>query len=347
MKKLFIFALFCCFAFAPLHAYGKEGWNCDETGCSAAIAPTKYYGWEAWLLSDGKTEAIVVPAIGRVMSFRRVGGDEWLWSTKALGIQAADWGGWRNWGGDKTWLSPQGQWDKLGSKVNWPPAPEWNDRPYESEVLSGGHLKITSAVNQASGTRIIREFWHDADGTFIIKQSVEKLRGAPLDFGIWSITQVDAGKLDAVFVPRNPQSDYDEGYIWMSTADKAGRLSAKAMSSTLLKVLPKVDGSYKIGADSTRASLAAMRGDELFVVASARPEGTYPDGMEGKTGTPVQLYGQGDAKMNYVELELLSPLRRFVPGSRWTHTVKWRIEKLPSNDAEDPAVVSAVDKALG
>jgi hypothetical protein len=347
MKKCLIAATFCLtLVFAPLTAHAS--WVCDENGCSAAIAPTKYYGWDAWTLSDCKTEAIVVPAIGRVMSFHRVGGDEWLWSAMtSLNGKPPNWEGWRNWGGDKTWLSPQTAWDKLGSKTNWPPAPEWNDRPYKSEVLSGGHLKITSATNQSSGIRFIREFWHDDNGDFIVKQTVEKLRGAPVQCGIWSITQIDGAKTDAVFLPRNPQSDYGDGYIWMSPAEKATRLSATMLSPTLMKVLPALNGSYKLGLDAPRAAIAAQRGDELLVLSTARPDGVYPAGEAGKAGTPVQLYGQGDAKMNYLELELLSPLRNCVAGSRWTHTVKWRIEKLPTANADETATRTAIDRLLG
>lgn len=317
---------------------------CLEGECSPAISQTKYFGWDAYRLSDGQTEAIIVPAIGRVMSFGRAGGDNWLWSAKLEMDKVSDFGGWKNYGGDKTWLSPQDQWAKLGSKKGWPPAPEWDQLPFKTEVLSGGHLRITGVLAKATGARIIREFWHEENGDFVVKQTVEKLRGAPLTFGIWSITQIDNSKVDAVYLPLDHDSDYDNGYRWMS--EHRERIAPEGVATSTLRVLPTLKGSYKIGTDSPFCAIAATRKDWVFVERAARPTGDYPDAEAGKSGAPVQLYGQGDPKINYLELELLSPLRKFVAGSRWTHTVKWRLEKLPSSDVNDPAVHARIEKLL-
>jgi hypothetical protein len=318
---------------------------CVEGECSPAITQTKYFGWDAYRLSDGQTEALVVPVIGRVMSFGRVGGDNWLWSAKLELGKVPDFGGWKNWGGEKTWLSPQNRWGNLGSKNNWPPAKEWDQLPFKAQVLSGGHLKLVGPVSPVSGVRIIREFWHAENGDFVIQQSVEKLRGTPLNFGIWNITQVDNAKIDAVYLPLDPDSDYDNGFRWMNSTPR-DRIAPTGVASSTLKVLPTMKGAYKIGVDAPYCAIAVTRKDWAFVERASRARGEYPDGEAGKSGTSVQLYGQGDAKMNYLELELLSPLRKFVAGARWNHTVKWRLEKLPSSDASDPAVHSAIEKLL-
>lgn len=332
-------------AFLPALSTGaiKEDPICEDGQCSAAIALTEYFGWDAYRLSDGRTEAIVVPAIGRVMSFGRAGGDNWLWSAMLEYGKARNVGGWKNWGGDKTWLAPQSEWKKLGSKNGWPPAQEWDGMPFKAEVISGGHLKLTGPISPATGARIIRELWHDDNGEFIIKQTVEKLRGGPVTFGVWSITQVDNSKIDAVFLPLNTNSDYDNGFRWLYPKQLIVPMS---VASSTLQVVPTIKGSYKIGTDAPVAAIAVMRDDWAFIERASRPEGEYPDGEEGKSGTPVQLYGTGDAKMNYLELELLSPLRKFVAGARWSHTVRWRLEQLPSSDINDPAVHAAIEKAF-
>src|SRR4051812_27092468 len=71
------------------------------------IAQTNYHGWPgAWTISNGKVEAIVVPAIGRIMQFKFVDAvDGPFWENRAMDgklpdPQAKDWG---NFGGDKTW----------------------------------------------------------------------------------------------------------------------------------------------------------------------------------------------------------------------------------------------------
>lgn len=317
---------------------------CDEFGCEAAIAETKYHGYEAWRLTDGKTEATVVPALGRVMSFKLVGGDEWLWSAIEGSGKPVKWGAWTNWGGDKTWLAPQSRWGDFGSSNGWPPPREWDQMPFGAQVLSGGKLKIWSPVSSA-GWRISRIFYHDDNGEFVVEQTVHKLHGDTQAASIWSVTQIGGDKIDAVFLPRTASSSYEDGFVWLSK--ERDRVAPQAVLPRVLAVKPTLIGSYKIGTDAPRAALAAMRGDWAFVQRAPRPDGIYPDGQDGKSGTPAQLFGLGDAKMNYLEVELLSPLLEFPAASQETHTVRWSIEQLPSANADDPAVHAAIDKLLG
>jgi hypothetical protein len=342
MKKLLaLFTLLFSVAYVGA-AERPAGWMCEDGECAAMIAETKYYGWDAYRLTDGKTEAIVVPAVGRVMSFKRVGEKNWLWSAREKGDKITDWGGWKNWGGEKTWLSPQGNWDKFsGAAAKWPPPKQWEQMPFRAEVVSGGHLKITGAVATAMGVRIVREFWHEPNGDFMIKQTAEKLRGAVVNAGIWNVTQIDGAGLDAVFVPRAAQSEYSDGFLDMGTAKNA---TLKTVTPTLLHITPTTNGSFKIGTDAPVAAIAAVRDGWAFVMTSSRPDGEYPDGAPGKSGTPVQLYARGEEKMNYLEMELLSPLRSYVAGARWTQTVRWHLEKMPSENAGDSAVQSAIEK---
>lgn len=329
--------------FAIAQADGKEGWICGPDGCFAAISETKYQGWDAWRLCDGKTEAIVVPAIGRVMSFKTETGKNWLWNATFAKGKTPDYGGWINWGGDKTWLSPQSDWKKMGSEKGWPPPKEWEQTAFQAEVLTGGKLKIWGPISPITGLRISRVFYHNDKGEFVIEQTVQQLKGAPLEAGIWSVTQIDGAKLDAVFLPISEKSDYEFGFLQL---DKNARAQPKNVLPTLLQIAPTLNGAYKIGVDAPRASIAAVRGGEVFVQRTARPEGKYPDGQAGKSGTPVQLYGQGIEKINYLELELLSPIFSFKPGVRRTHTVRWSLHPLPNTDVSDAKTHAAIDKLL-
>ena len=337
---LLFFALGCS---SVAKAEGREGWICGPDGCFAAISETKYQGWDAWRLCDGKTEAIVVPAIGRVMSFKTETGENWLWNATFPKGKTPDYGNWNNWGGDKTWLSPQSDWKKLGSEKGWPPPKEWEQTAFQSEVATGGKLKIWGPISSVTGLRISRVFCHNDKGEFVIEQTVRQTKGAPLEAGIWSVTQIDGADVNAVFLPKNEKSDYELGFRQL---DKAARAQPKSVSSKLLQITPTLDGAYKIGVDAPRASIAAVRDGKVFVQRAARPDGKYPDGEEGKSGTPVQLYGQGMEKINYLELELLSPLLQFKPGARWTHTVRWSLHQLPSEDVDDAATHAAIDKLL-
>src|SRR4051794_8176914 len=88
----------------------------NALAAAATITKTNYHGWpNSYILSNGSVEAIVVPSIGRVMQFKFVGEDSGpFWENRAMDgkhpIPASkEWG---NFGGDKTWPSPQDDWPK-------------------------------------------------------------------------------------------------------------------------------------------------------------------------------------------------------------------------------------------
>jgi len=335
------FLLLVCVVSAS--AEGREGWVCGPDGCFAAIQETKYSGFDAWRLCDGKTEAIVVPAIGRVMSFKTETGQNWLWNSPAAKGKNSDPSVWNNWGGDKNWIAPQGDWSKLGTGTGWPPPKEW-EQSFQSQVISGGKLKIWGPVSPVSGLRLSRVFYHNDKGEFVIEQTLQQVAGKPVKASIWSITQIDGAKTDAVFVARGENSDYDSGFRWMNA--KPNGVDPKGVAPTLIQVIPTTQGDYKIGTDAPRAAIAAVHNGWAFVERASRPDGNYPDGTVGKNGTPVQLFGQGDPKVNYLEMELLSPLLQFSPGVRWTHTVRWSLHELPNKDVNDAKLHAAIDALL-
>lgn len=323
---------------------------CDETGCPAAIANTTYDGWDAYQLCDGKTYAIVVPAIGRVMAYGLVEnadyGRNWLWNGNRRQEQKRKPSEWKNWGGDKTWLAPQSFWSTIAARGGWPPDPAWDGKPYEVEVLTGGIVRTVGAVSARSGTRIIREYWHDdATGDFIIRQTAEKVTGEPLLLSLWSVTQILPP--EAVFIPINPDSPYKNSFHFIVKTPNVLWDAGSAM----LKIRPLREGNFKVGADSPVSSIAAVNDGMAFVQRTARPAGDYPDGALG-AGFPVELYNSGNADAYYQELELLSPLRRFIagvrgkPGTRWTHTMRWSLHRLPEGDVDSQAVQQAVQELL-
>jgi hypothetical protein len=339
------FLLALIFLFFATQADAQENWLCDESGCAAAISPTEYSGRAAWKLTDGKTEAIVVPSLGRMMSFKRVGGENWLWENSAAAKISGD--NWKNWGGDKTWLAPQKRWKELGSKTGWPPPREWDGAPFQSQILSGGKLKIWGPVSPTTGLRISRIFYHDENGDFVIEQTVSKVSGAPMEASIWDVAQITGANLNAVFLSRAEKSNYENGFRWLQ--GKAGAeitCAPRIVSPNLLKVAP-VSVTYKIGTDAPIAAIAAMRDDWALVLKTGRSDGIYPDGETPNSGLSVEFFNSGDAKNNYVELELLSPLLLFKSGERHTQAVRWSVHALPSVDASDVAVHAAIEKLLG
>jgi hypothetical protein len=285
-------------------------------------------------MSDGKSEAIIVPSIGRVMSYRQVGGPNLLWVAPPKKYAANEW---KNLGGDKTWPAPQTSWG-VWTNQGWPPPAAWDGLPHRGEVLSGGKLRTISPVATGLGARIIREYEFNAQGEFVVKQIAEKVSGAPISLSLWSVTQIVPS--DAVFYPTNPNSPYKNNFHWIAKPDK--EVTTVNLSPTLLMSKPTRHTSYKIGVDSPVMAMASVKDGVAFVQRANKPSGEYPDGALG-AGFPVELWNNsGD--MYYNELELLSPLRTMKNGMRLQHTMRWSLHQLPSNDVNDAAVHVALEK---
>ncbi|PQV63019.1 protein of unknown function (DUF4380) [Abditibacterium utsteinense] len=311
---------------------------CENGECSPAISAVTYGGRDAFKLTNGKTEAIIVPQIGRVMRFGKVGGPNLLWNAADSAPKNA---GWKNYGGDKTWLAPQSSWKQFHSSDNWPPDPAFDGKPHRSEVLSGGKLRMTTPLSP-TGIRISRTFYFDDKGEFVIEQTATKEKGAPVRAGIWSITQVVPG--EAIFMARNRNSTYAEGFHKMGNVGEAQKI--EVVNPNLLRITPSSAGAGgKIGVDSPISSLVSVRDGVAFLQKAIQPAGLYPDG-EGGAGFPTELYINGDAKAFYVEMEILGPLKNFAVGGKSTHTVRWSLHDLPSKNVESPALVATVEKLI-
>lgn len=307
------------------------------------VAQITYDGRKAWRISNGRSEAIIVPEIGRVMSYGFVGGPNLLWNNPQKQFKADEW---HNYGGDKTWPAPQSSWP-VNVGRGWPPVAEWDGAPQGVEVLSGGRLRTTTAVAKRLGARVVREYSFGADGDFVVAQTIEKLRGTPMMLSVWNVAQLKAPQ--AVFLPTNPQSPYKDNFYWWGKNNIPSIVTP--LSPTLLQVRPTLTApfstGYKIGVDAPVSSIVAMLGDTAFMIRSARPSGAYPDGADG-SGFPVEFYDSGgsDRAMHYVELELLSPLRLFNAGISWTHTVRWSLHALPSSDPNSQTVQNLMQQLL-
>ena len=317
--------------------FGAGALQCINGQCEAAIVKTTYQNRPAYKLSNGAVDAIVVPAIGRVMSFGKTGGPNLLWNAEPLQLGGK---GWQNYGGDKVWLSPQSDWKKFHGADNWPPEPVLDGEPLQADVLTGGKLRLTTGVSK-TGIRLMRTMYFDDNGEFVIEQTARKESGAPVKAGLWSITQVVPGQ--AVFFAVNPETQYQDGLFRFENKDLQ---PAVRVQPNLMKIEPKLaEQGSKMGFDTKVAALASVKNGVAFVQKAARPDGEYPDGTEG-VGFPTELYINGDPKAYYAELEILGPLQLYSIGTSKTHTVRWSLHDLPSIDATSPAVLAAMEKLL-
>jgi len=313
--------------------------DCKNGECQPVISQITYAGRAAYRLTDGKSEAVVVPSLGRVMRWGKVGGPNLLWNAASVSKNPNDW---KNYGGDKTWLSPQSFWKVMHGSDNWPPDKSFDGTPHGATVLTGGSLKLVSRTSRRIGIRIERVMGFNEQGEFVIEQHAIKTAGPPIRVGLWSISQSDAP--DAVFLPSSPDSAYRNGfYVFPGYAAK---VQPTQVRDDVFSVLPRATGGgIKFGTDAPNASLVAVKGNVAWLQQAAKPAGEYPDGADG-AGFPVETYVNGSKDAPYVELELCGPLVNMFAGMTTTHTVKWSLHDLPSKDVSDPATRQAIEKLL-
>lgn len=286
-----------------------------------------YFGWErSWTISNGRVEAVVVPAIGRVMQFRFVGKTSPLWEDTALRGKNPDPASseWGNFGGDKTWPSPQAEWGKITPR-GWPPPVAFDSMPLETSVRRDG-VVLRSPVDPHYGIRTERVVHLEPDAPVMtIVTSYEKVSGDPIEVGIWIITQLEDPV--AAFAVLPPKSIHSEGYNRQSGDILPANL---AVDGRLVSMTRDPERASKIGTDASR--LLWVGSAQMLLIESPRiPGARYPD-----QESSAEIYTNPNPKA-YVELEMLGPLHAMKPGDRISQTNTYTLLPRQHSDAKTDA----------
>lgn len=280
----------------------------DASGTPQNMTITRavYHGWaDSWILGNGNVEAVIVPAIGRVMQFRFKGEEDGpFWENRALDGKAPDpiSNEWGNFGGDKTWPAPQADWPKIARRA-WPPPPAFDSMRVEAKA-AGQALILTSPVDPHYGIRTQRRIELDANSPVLtISTTYEKVEGEPRKVGVWVITQLKDPV--AVFAPVPRDSLFPAGYNQQSDELPLNLTANRG----LLSLTRNPKASHKIGND---AGTLIWVGEKTMVrIDSPRIAGAeYPD-----QGSSAEIYTNPDP-LTYVELELLGPLHTMRVGDK-------------------------------
>ncbi|MCC6233500.1 MAG: DUF4380 domain-containing protein [Verrucomicrobiales bacterium] len=269
-----------------------------------------FLGWERSLrISNGEVEALVIPAIGRVMHFGFAGEASPFWDDPTLRGRAADSSSaeWINFGGDKSWPAPQAGWPKVTPR-SWPPPVAFDSLPVEATVRRDT-LVLTSAVDPHYGIRCERVLrLEPGQPRMTIQTTYEKVEGPDLEVGIWIITQLTDPVLVAIPIPANTR--FPTGYNSQSEDLLPLGLS---LDRGMLSLRRDPVHATKIGTDADRLLWVGER--QMLLIESPRvPGGRYPD-----QESSAEVYTNPDPK-TYVELEMLGPLRALSVGSRISQT---------------------------
>jgi hypothetical protein len=282
------------------------------------VTRSTYAGWEALVLGNGAAEVTIVPAIGRIMQIALVerGATRGpLWSHPGIGpTLAPDENGWINLGGDKAWPAPQARWEAIAGQA-WPPPRTFDAAPFSAEVR-GDSVELLSAVDPAYGLRVRRTIALDRLAPIVTVDTVyEKVAGAPLRAGVWTITQLAAP--ERVFMRLPPRSAFPGGF--------AQRLPdpprALAVEGRLLGLGRDPAAKTMIVSDGD-ALLWVGQGPDLLIESDTK---AHDPGAEWPDGAHAQIYTSSDAALPYVELELFAPLAELTVGGRASLRVRYTL----------------------
>jgi hypothetical protein len=296
------------------------------------ITRTNYHGWpDCYVLRNGKVEAVVVPAIGRVMQFGFVGEEGVFWENRTLDGREANgdllvWATkeWVNFGGDKTWPAPEADWSLFTNRKGWRPPIAFDGWPAEAQV-KGRSVVLTTPVDPFLGTRAVRRVeLHPRDAVMTITTTFERVEGEPAVIGIWVVTQLKEPL--AVFAPVPKKSVFPEGFVLLAQHPPPDL----KLQDGLLSLTRHPQSAHKIGLDAD--SLLWIGGKHALRIDSPRvKKGDYPD-----RGSSTEIYTSADP-LPYVELETLGPLKRLKPGDtterKNIYTLHRRTQPTPEAEA--------------
>jgi hypothetical protein len=278
------------------------------------VTKTNYQGWpDSWVLSNGEVEAVIVPAVGRVMQFRFKGEENTFWenakmSGKAPNPIAKEW---ENFGGDRTWPAPQSDWENTTGS-DWPPPLGFDSIAVQAQV-KGNEVTLIYPIDPFYGIRTYRRIRLDAKkAVMTISTTFEKVKGHPKDVAVWVITQLRDPV--AVYAALPQPSMFPEGYNKQSEQLPANL----KVENGIISLIRDPQKSHKIGCD---ASTLLWVGKKVAVrVDSPRVTGvSYPD-----QESSAEIFTSADPDA-FIELEFLSPLKTLKIGQRMHLTTTYTL----------------------
>jgi len=293
---------------------------------SISVERINYHGWsDCYLLSNGKVEAVVVPAIGRVMQLRLVGSAEGaFWENRALDgqLHTADPNEWINFGGDKCWPAPQAVWTERQGR-DWPPPVAFDAGPVAAVTRIRG-LELTSPIDPGFGIQVVRHVELDAEQPILrIETEYRKLLGGAVRVGIWTITQLREPERVAILLAA--KSKFENGYHRLLAASPAELKIDRG-----LLIFKRHTRQYvKVGTDGS--SMAWVGANCVVRIDAEAGPGEYPD-----DGCVTEVYTNPDPQ-KYVELETLGSLHMMSVGDRIRQATVYTVTPRSTPDAESEA----------
>lgn len=298
---------------------------------------------EAIWLENGLLRLGLVPVLGgRLLSLSTPDGPELLWRNEKLlsddleprrahQPHSGSLGDWLNYGGDKTWIAPQG-WDRDDQWAG-PPDPVLDSGPYAARVEEGPEAAaviLTSQDDPRTGLRLTRTF-ELASGAcgYRLKLRAVNTSDRSVRWALWNITQLPADGEGGTYVAGPPQV----AELIAGTGTLTWQVNGAGVH------VPHQDVVGKLGFPAATGQLSHTgQGRTLTLSFFVDAGGEYPDSgsrvevwMEHPLPAPLAELGQLDPPARIVECEVLGPLTTLAPGEAIGLSIDYLVEDEEAN----------------
>jgi hypothetical protein len=326
------------------------------SGCS--LKKSTFQGWDSIEMKNEFIRLVAVPEIGGRIMACDLGEISFIYNDPDLsgklfspeenqgdGSLAA----WKNYGGDKTWPSPQG-WDN-DDQWHGPPDPVLDTGNYTAAFGGDAYsawIEMTSPQDPHTGVQITRKFTiQSGSSRVMVHLSFKNISQRTIKWSIWDVIQLDASRRNSdgslshdpscsVTARLNPASRFTQGYYVMFGDENNPQWRADSSRGL-------VEANYlweigKIGIDSDGGWAAftnLSQGCAFTELFTHFPGEQYPD--QG-VGIECWTVGRGKvANLDYektsiylMEVEVLSPFYTFLPGESKSFELTWGVCKVGS-----------------
>jgi len=284
------------------------------------IQKTNYQGWQTYSFTTGHLDVTVLPDLGgRIISLRFHGQELLFTQAQHVGetfdlpavsdLNAYKTAlGFRLWGGDKTWVSPQAAW-----ALGIPPL-DLDAGRYQYEPLDNG-VRMTSSVCRETGLQIERTIIVTAADSITLTETLWNHNNEAVRHGIWDVTQVlKPARVSFSSTPDKIKAFAEEGE---SVAVKSHYVTTGDLGVVISCGDPV---KFKYGGIPTQGRVVTRFLGERQGVIFERNYGAVAP-AEYAHGCAVEVYNSPDYP--YFEVEIHAPFTAIPAGGKVSHTQVW------------------------
>lgn len=297
-------------------------------------------GWRGYRMEAGELTLGIVPQIGgRIMSLTHKG-EELFFVQEQYRGQSIDLSkiqdlakekkrlGFRVWGGDKTWVSPEEEW------LEKTPPLDLDSGAYSCEVKDK-KIEMVSPVCRETGLRIIRQVELKDERTVILNQTLINESSQVQKRGIWNVTQLRR-PWDVIWPATKDKVTpvHDEGLKENADYKVTELFYSSALKEGLTKIACDDRTHFKFRAFISRGAVIALKRSKKGLISFTRHFDINFDEDYPHNDTVVEVYNARDYE--YLEIEVHGPLVELKPQGKVQHKQTWQIKRLASEkDALD------------